>query len=194
MPCIHYFYFQWWDIDGAVPCSHRGRMPSSIWGWLAQGGCCGLFLRPSSTRLRLQSWWRTLLPWTMRNIIFSHTRWSTVLWSEKYTMKCIKKIELLFSPAPPFLSCWRLKLIHLKDSAQLRTSSFISWTPMTTLLNSPQITILPEFQKTHPAAPMWCQSRWARLHPVQKYMPALMYVTQTRGEMLIFRQNAPLIP
>lgn len=102
----------------------------------------------------------------------------------KKTMKCVKQISFLFFP-PPILSCWQSKLIHLRDSAQLRTSSFISWTPMTTLLNSPQITISPEFQKTHPAAPMWCQSRWARLHPVQKYMPALMYVTQTRGEMLI---------
>lgn len=82
--------------DGTIPCSHRGQMPSSIWGWSAQEGCCGSFLRPSSMRLRLQSWWKILLPWTMRNIIFSHTRLIPVFWSEIKSLKCVK--QTLFPP------------------------------------------------------------------------------------------------
>lgn len=117
----------------------------------------------------------------LRETSFSHIQgWPLKNLSLK--MKCIKQTLFL---AFLLFSCSQWKLIPQRDSVLLQTSSFISWTPMTTLPNSPQITISPEFQKTHPVAPTWCQLRWVRLHPVQKYMPALMYVTQTRGEMLI---------
>ena len=57
-------------------------------------------------------------------------------------------------------SSWQLRLTLRRDSAQQQTLSSTSWTPMTTLPNSPQITTSLGFQKTHPAAPTWCQSRW----------------------------------
>lgn len=75
-------------------------MPSSIWGWSAQEGCCGSFLRPSSMRLRLRSWWKTLLPWTTRNIIFSLTRLTPVFWSGNKSLKCVKQtLFLIFFPS-----------------------------------------------------------------------------------------------
>lgn len=64
------------------------------------------------------------------------------------------------------LSYLQLRLTHPRDSVPQQTLSFISWTLTTTLPNSPQITTSPEFQKTHPVAPMWCQSRWDSLHSV----------------------------
>lgn len=125
-----------------------------------------------SGRLRCHGLWETS---------FSHIQG----WPLKNLSLKMKHIKQTIVLAFLLFSCSQWKLILLRDSVQLQTSSFISWTPTTTLPNSPQITISPEFQKTHPAAPMWCQSRWARRHPVQKYVPAIMYVTQTRGEMLI---------
>lgn len=78
-------------------------------------------------RLRLQSWWRTLLPWTMRNIIFSHTRLTPVFWSGKKELQGCKTdfISLFFLPlqllaveidTPERFSATADIIIHLLDT------------------------------------------------------------------------------
>lgn len=98
-------------------------MPSSIWGWSAQEECCGLFLRLSSMRLRLQSWWKTLLPWTMRNIIFSHIRLAPVFWSGQKSLKCVKQIFFPFFPPSLAASSWNWYTWEIQRNCGHRHSS-----------------------------------------------------------------------
>lgn len=181
---LRYICFQWWwDIDEtSIVAYHvltggeRQIQPEADRTGKDAAGCSSD--RPQwgssdnlSGRLCCHGLWETpfshIQGWPLKNLSLK--------------MNSIKTLILAFL----LFSCLQWKLTPLRDSALPQTLSFISWTPTTTLPNSPQITISPEFQKTHPAAPTWCQSRWVRLHPVQKYMPALMYITQTRREMLI---------
>ena len=69
-------------------------------------------------------------------------------------MSCIDSF-----PVFPHFSFLQSRSTHPRDSAPPPTSSFTCWTPMTTLPDSPPIITSPEFQKTHPAAPTWFQSR-----------------------------------